>query len=106
VSQGERRTLVSVHIADEEYTIRTDESDAYTRECASYVDQTVRDILKGSSTLAPHKASVLAALAITDQLFRAQREASELREEAARRASGLSSEIARRLEGPGLATRS
>jgi cell division protein ZapA (FtsZ GTPase activity inhibitor) len=66
----------------------------------------VRDILDGSAMLQPHKASVLAALAITDQLFRLQRENAAFREEATRRAAGLSAEISRRLEARGLATRS
>ena len=106
MSETGRRTVVTVHIAGDEYAIRTDASDDYTRECAAYVDSMVREILEGSGMLQPHKASVLAALAITDQLFRAQREAEALRQETARRAASLSADIARRLEGRGLATRS
>lgn len=105
MSTSGRRTVVTVQIAGEEYTIRTDATDEYTRECAAYVDRTIRDILDAAGMLQPQKASVLAALAITDQLFRAQREVEAVREEAGQRAARLSAEIARRLEG-GLATRS
>jgi len=106
VNGPDRRTVVSVQIAGDDYAIRTDASEEYTRECAAYVDRMVRDILDGSAMLQPHKASILAALAITDQLFRLQRESAAFREEAASRASGLSAEIARRLDARGLATRS
>ena len=100
-----RRTVVTVQIAGEEYTIRTDATDEYTRECAAYVDRMIRQIFDSGGAMQPHKASVLAALAITDELFKARREGDALRESIAERAARMSSEISRRLEGSGLATR-
>ncbi len=106
MSEPVRRTVVTVQIAGEDYTIRTDESDEYTRDCARFVDRTVRDIIEGATSLPPHKASVLAAMAITDQLFKAQREAETARAAAAGRARALTAEIARHLEPGSLATAS
>jgi cell division protein ZapA (FtsZ GTPase activity inhibitor) len=54
--------------------------------------------------LQAQRAPVLAALAITDQLFRANRELADLRAEAGKRAMALASEIERTLQTPGLAT--
>lgn len=104
MTEPARKTVVSVQIAGEEFVIRTEASDEYTRECAEFVDRTIRQILEGGAMLQAHKASVLAALAITDQLFKASREVETLRAEAGRRASLLSADISRRLERRGLAT--
>jgi cell division protein ZapA (FtsZ GTPase activity inhibitor) len=51
-----------------------------------------------------HKASVLAALAITDQLFQARDESQDLRKDIGTRVARLSDDVARRLDGRGLAT--
>jgi cell division protein ZapA (FtsZ GTPase activity inhibitor) len=104
VSDSGRRTVVSVQIAGEEYTIRSEASTEYTRECAEYVDRTIRDILGGVPTMQAHRVPVLAALAITDQLLRANRELAELRSEVERRAARLSGDIRQDLEAAGLAT--
>lgn len=108
MSEIGRKTVVSVQIAGEEYTIRTDASVDYTRECADYVDHMVRDILDSTSSLHPQKAAVLAALAITDQLFKAQREVTAARDHVTQRSTHLADEISHRLgePGSGLAMRS
>jgi len=104
VSDGARKTVVTVQIAGEEFVIRTDATDDYTRQCAEHVDRTIREIVGGSAMLQSHKASVLAALAITDQMYKAQAEAEGLRDEVRSRADRLADDIARRLDGHGLAT--
>lgn len=104
MSDPARRNVITVHIAGEEYAIRTDATEEYTRACAEHVDRTIRDILEGAGMLQVHKASVLAALAITDQLFQANRESESLRDGVRSRAARLSDDIARRLDGHGLAT--
>jgi len=101
-----RRTVVSVQIAGEEYSIRTEASEEYTRECAAYVDRMVGEILAGGTLLQPYKAAVLAALAITDQLFQAQRAADALHADLGARANRLIGEIETRLAEPSLAARS
>ena len=99
-------TVVTVDIAGEEYAIRSHASPEYTRECASYVDQTIAEILRGGSLIQAHKAGILAALAVTDQLFQARREAEMLRAEVARTAAKLAGEIDHALAPEDLAAQS
>jgi cell division protein ZapA len=64
---------VRVTIGGEDYTVRSELPPEYTREVAAYVDaafRRTRDMLPQVET---HKAAILAALAITDELFQARR---------------------------------
>jgi cell division protein ZapA len=63
---------VRVSILGEEYAIRTEASTAHTREVADHVDRIIRRILQSGSVVETHKAAILAALQITDELFRAR----------------------------------
>lgn len=106
MSQTPSKTVVTVTIAGEEYTIRADATPEYTEQCAAYVDDTIGEILAQGSLIQAHKAAILGALAITDQLFRAREEAENLRSEMARLASNLATDIETRLASPDLAGRS
>jgi cell division protein ZapA len=64
------RAVVKVRILGEEYTLRTEASPEHTRAVAEHVDRTIRAILSGSSTMETQKAAILAALQVTDELFR------------------------------------
>lgn len=64
------RTVVKVRIMGDEYTLRTEASAEHTRAVAEHVDLTIRAVISGSSTVETHKAAILAALQITDDLFR------------------------------------
>jgi len=64
------RTVVKVRIMGDEYTLRTEASAEHTRAVADHVDRTIRAVISGSSTVETHKAAILAALQITDDLFR------------------------------------
>ncbi|MBX9857592.1 MAG: cell division protein ZapA, partial [Gemmatimonadaceae bacterium] len=64
------RTVVKVRIMGDEYTLRTEASAEHTRAVAEHVDRTIRAVISGSSTVETHKAAILAALQITDDLFR------------------------------------
>ncbi len=98
-----RRNIVTVRIAGEEYSIRTEATDEYTKECAAYVDRMVGEIRAGGTLLPPHKAAILAALAITDQFFQAQRDGDGVREDLSRRAARLMIDIESRLDPANLA---
>ena len=69
---------VRVMIFGEEYQIRTDLGEEYTRECAQYVDDAIQEAHVGAHIAEPHRAAILAALKITDELFRARAEAAGL----------------------------
>jgi|APMI01.1.fsa_nt_gi cell division protein ZapA len=70
------RAVVKVRIMGEEYTLRTEASPDHTRSVAEHVDRTIRAITGGGATVETHKAAILAALQITDDLFR-ERAAAE-----------------------------
>lgn len=64
------RTVVKVRIMGDEYTLRTEASAEHTKAVAEHVDRTIRAVMSGSSTVETQKAAILAALQITDDLFR------------------------------------
>jgi cell division protein ZapA len=72
----DQRAIVRVRILGEEYSLRTEASPEHTKAVADHVDRTVRAIQAASSGVETHKAAILAALQITDDLFR-ERGASE-----------------------------
>jgi len=102
VSQPAERTIVTVQIAGEEYSIRAQASPEYTRECAAYVDRTLSEIMRQGSLIQAHKGAILAALALADELFQTRAELDSLRTELTRRADQLAGEIEDSL--PGAAT--
>ena len=79
-SGGDRRNSVRVSILGDDYAIRTEASAAHTREVAEHVDRTIRRILATGSVVETHKAAILAALQITDELFRARAESQQVTE--------------------------
>lgn len=85
---------VSVRIAGEEHVIRASAEPDYTRRCASYVDGRIMEIRDKAGLLESHKAAILAALSITDELLQTQKELRRLRAEVSQQAG----ELARRLE--------
>jgi len=72
------RSAVRVTIFGEDYQIRTDLGEEYTRECARYVDDAIQAAHIGGHIAEPHKAAILAAMKITDELFRARAEVATL----------------------------
>lgn len=88
-----KRHAVRVTIAGEEYPIRSDASPEHTRAVARHVDRAIRDVLASGTVIETHKAAILAALQITDELFR-EREATRI---LAERMDGLGAELRRLL---------
>ncbi|HCT57200.1 MAG TPA: cell division protein ZapA [Gemmatimonas aurantiaca] len=66
----DQRALVKVRILGDDYSLRTEASAEHTKAVAEHVDRTIRAILSGSSTMETQKAAILAALQITDELFK------------------------------------
>jgi cell division protein ZapA len=66
----DNKLVVRVRIVGDEYTIRTEASPEHTKTVAEHVDRTIRAIMGGASTMETQKAAILAALQITDELFR------------------------------------
>jgi cell division protein ZapA len=65
-----RKHVVKVTIVGEEHLIRSEAPPEHTRAVAEYVDRTIRAITNsGSIVIDPHRAAILAAMKITDELF-------------------------------------
>jgi cell division protein ZapA len=70
---GPAKHSVRVTIGGEEYSVRSELPPEYTREVAAYLDTALQRIRDLMPAVEPHKAAILAALAITDELFQARR---------------------------------
>lgn len=101
---GTERTVSTVVIAGEEYTIRSEASQDYTRECARYVNETIDQVMARGSLVEVHKAAILAAMALADQLFQARSETQAVRTALADRSSRLLEEIHAKLPAADLAS--
>jgi len=77
MSQVKQET-VRVTIFGEDYTIRSPMGPEYTRKCAGFVDEAINEAHVCGHITEAHKAAILAAMQITDQLFRAQSELASL----------------------------
>ena len=86
---------VTVRIGGEDHTIRANVEPEYTRRCAKWVDDRISEIRGQLGLIESHKAAILAALSITDELFQSLSEAEELKGSAAQQAKDL----ALKLEG-------
>ena len=90
---SDRRSVVRVTIVGEEYTIRSEVSAERTRAVARHVDQAIKAVVNTGTVVETHKAAILAALQITDELFRERDAAADL----TRRIGDLADEVRRLL---------
>ena len=70
-----------VTICGDDYSIRSDSPPEHTRAVAAYVDAKIREVLDSASVVESHKAAILAALQITDELFQARSDHVAMAEE-------------------------
>jgi cell division protein ZapA len=87
-----KKNLVRVTILNDEYAIRSDVSPEHTRAVAAYLEHAIRRVLESGSVVETNRATILAALQITGELFEA-REGQEITQ----KLHGLSSEVRRLL---------
>ncbi len=98
---AEENKAVRVTIFGEDYQIRTDLGDEYTRACALHVDEAIQEAHIGSHVSEVHKAAILAAMKITDELFRARRDKEILERAVRERLSDLTERVNDMLDGEG-----
>lgn len=60
----------TVTIYGQEYTVRGGEDAEYVREVARYVDQRMQEVSRASHQVSSTKVAILAAMNITEELFR------------------------------------
>jgi cell division protein ZapA len=87
------KQAVKVSIGGDEYTVRSEFPPEYTREVAAYLDSQILLVRQMLPTLDAQKVAVLAALAITDELFQARRGDREM----AARLAAMADDLARLL---------
>ena len=87
------KNAVRVFIGGEEYTVRSELPPEYTREVAAYLDAALKGVRDSLPMVESHKAAILAALSITDELFQARRGDREV----ADRLSAMADDLARLL---------
>ncbi len=61
----------------------------YTRKCAEWVDDRISEIKSQLGLIESHKAAILAALSITDEMFQARAQLEEIQDSSARAAEAL-----------------
>jgi len=69
MSDTEPRTAIRVEIAGEEYALRADADEEYTRRCAALVDERMRRVA-GKGGVSAKNAAIMAALDLSDELLR------------------------------------
>jgi cell division protein ZapA len=83
------KNAVTVRIAGEEHAIRANAEPEYTRRCARLVDERIADIRSRSGPIEGHRAAILAALSLSDELFQTQEELARLQREVTTRGDAL-----------------
>jgi cell division protein ZapA len=73
-----RKHIVKVRIVGDEYSLRSDAEPAHAQAVAEYVDEAIRKVMNSGTVIETHKAAILAALQITDELFAHRARASDL----------------------------
>jgi cell division protein ZapA (FtsZ GTPase activity inhibitor) len=99
-------SVVTVNIAGESYTLRAHATPEYTRECAEYLDDMIRQIQQQTGKLDPHRVAILAGLALADQLMQSKNQGSAFRTETLKTVRQLNAEIEAQLARPDLAATS
>ena len=84
------KNRVEVEILGQKYTIRTEASPDYVRGLAAHVEQRVREIRGDAAAQNPVKLLALAALYITDELFRLRDDHALADRDASQRLGALS----------------
>jgi cell division protein ZapA len=87
------KSAVRVFIGGEEYTVRSELPAEYTRDVAAYLDAALKRVRDTLPMVESHKAAILAALAITDELFQARNGDREM----ADRITAMADDLARLL---------
>jgi cell division protein ZapA len=68
------KSPVVVTIGGHRYTLRSDEDERLVREMAAHVDKHLRDLQKQTRTADTQSLAILAALQITEELWKVRRQ--------------------------------
>jgi len=73
------KTPVTVQIGGQRFALRGDQDEKNMREMAAYVDSRMKELQKQTRTADTQSLAVLAALQITEELFKERQERIELK---------------------------
>ncbi len=76
-NEREMRTY-EVKILGQRYKIRSDEGEDYIQTLADYLNEQLAEVQKGTRSVATHNVAILAALNITDNLFKSQEQKEKI----------------------------
>jgi len=104
MAESRDKAAVTVRIGGEDHVIRTNAEPEYTLRCAKWVDDRIAEIQDQLGLIEGQKAAILAALSITDELFRSRNQLEEDQEGMTGRAEALAQkmEVALAEEAPEL----
>ena len=94
MAESQERSAVTVRIGGEDHVIRANVKPEYTLRCAKWVDDRIAEIKSQLGLVESHKAAILAALSITDELFQAKNLLEEEQECTAERVEALAQKLA------------
>jgi len=89
---------IEVEVFGHRFSLQGEGEEAYFHELAEYVDQQMRTLTQKTRTSTPTKLAILAAINITDQLFRQKRNRHVGEAEIERRAQILLETIDKHLD--------
>jgi cell division protein ZapA len=75
------KNKTEVSVAGKKYNIVGFESSDYIVKVAKYVDDKMRELMKGDKRLTAESAAILTALNVADDYFKAEESAKSLREQ-------------------------
>jgi cell division protein ZapA len=83
------KTPVTVQIAGQRFALRGDDDERAMRDMAAYVDSRMKELQKQTRTADTQSLAVLAALQITEELFKERRALADLKKRIRERGSAL-----------------
>jgi cell division protein ZapA len=86
-----------VEIFGSEYPIRADADSEYVKTIAAYVDAKMNEIAEKQHLVSSTKVAILAAINITDELFRERRKREQTEQDVIVKAEELSEVLSREL---------
>ncbi len=69
---------IEVQILGQNYSIKTDEEEAYVKALAKYVDERLKEIYSVAPNVGHVKAAIMTAFGIADELFKLRTEQENL----------------------------
>jgi cell division protein ZapA len=83
------KTPVTVQIAGQRFALRGDDDERAMRDMAAYVDSRMKELQKQTRTADTQSLAVLAALQITEELFKERRALADLKKRIRERSGAL-----------------